>query len=152
MAQQTRMAAPWRTRIEVQHSAPSAEPAWTETGADRGVTQARLVFDTPLRLQQQGHPVRPQALILRRLAADLLLRITLLAEVDAGRPAPVLGARTFVKQAARFGQELDLRWDDWSCYSSKQQRKITLGGALITWPLSGELGLGAYRLEHPAIR
>ncbi len=178
-------------RIEVQHSAPAAEPLWAEvwqpgaaaiaahdashtpqpTQADTGATQARLIFDTPLRLQHQGHPVRPQALTPRKLVADLLRRITLLAEFHAGRPGLLTHAPALVQHAAGLDQRLELHWHDWSRYSSRQQQEMTLGGALGSWTLSGELapllpwlrlgewlhvgknatlGMGGYRLTHPA--
>ena len=178
-------------RIEVQRRADGAEPAWAEiwqpaaaaiaahdarfavapTRADAGATQAQLVFDTPLRLQHQGQPVRPPALTPRKLAADLLRRITLLAEFHAGRPGLIPDAPALVQHAARLGQQLDLHWHDWSRYSSRQRQEMTLGGALGGWTLTGELGpllpwlrlgewlhvgknatlgLGRYRLAHPS--
>lgn len=175
--------------IEVQTSSPSSGPAWTgiwqpgmaaiashDTNLpalvdelDSTVTRARLVFATPLRLQHQGQPVRPQALTPRKLVADLLRRITLLAEFHADRPGLIADAPALVQHAAQLEQQLDLRWHDWSRYSSRQQQEMKLGGALGTWSLSGELapllpwlrlgqwlhvgknaslGLGAYRLQH----
>lgn len=178
-------------RIEVQRRADGAEPAWAEiwqpaaaaiaahdarfavapTRADAVATQAQLVFDTPLRLQHQGQPVRPPALTPRKLVADLLRRITLLAEFHAGRPGLIPDAPALVQHAARLGQQLDLHWHDWSRYSSRQRQEMTLGGALGSWTLTGELGpllpwlrlgewlhvgknatlgLGRYRLAHPS--
>ena len=99
----------------------------------------RLVFDTPLRLQHQGQPVRPAALTPRKLVADLLRRITLLAEFHADRPGLIADAPALVRHAETLDQQLELRWHDWSRYSSRQQQEMTLGGALGSWTLSGEL-------------
>lgn len=132
------------------------------------VTEARLTFLTPLRLQHQGQPVRPHALTPRKLIADLMRRITLLAEFHAGRPELVANARELVHHSEGLTHQQELRWHDWSRYSSRQKQEMTLGGALGSWALSGDLapllpwlhlgqwlhvgknatlGLGAYRLD-----
>lgn len=107
--------------------------------AARPVRTLRLVVRTPLRLQQQGHPVRPQALTPRKLIADLLRRITLLAEFHADRPGFVTDASALVRQADGLVHQPALRWQDWSRYSSRQQQEMTLGGAVGEWTLQGEL-------------
>lgn len=98
-----------------------------------------LAIHTPLRLQQQGRPVRPAALTPRKLIADLLRRITLLAEFHANRPDLVPNAPQLVAHADTLQHHHDLRWYDWSRYSSRQQREMTLGGALGTWTFEGDL-------------
>ncbi|MCK2088267.1 CRISPR system precrRNA processing endoribonuclease RAMP protein Cas6 [Thauera aromatica] len=98
-----------------------------------------LHLHTPLRLQHQGQPVRPHALTPRKLIADLLRRITLLAEFHADRPGLLADAPALVRHADTLGHHPQLRWHDWSRYSSRQQREMTLGGALGTWTLEGEL-------------
>lgn len=144
---------------------PLAAPASTAA-----VTQTRLTFHTPLRLQQQGQPIRPHALTPRKLAADLLRRVSLLAEFHAGLRGVVPDVHDLVRHAEGLAHEHDLHWHDWSRYSSRQQREMPLGGVLGTWTLSGELepllpwlhigqwlhvgknatlGLGAYRLDAP---
>ena len=181
-------------RIEVQQSSAAAAPAWTEiwqsgdaaiaahdakvpTGGDARthappalppVTQAQLVFETPLRLQHQGQPLRAHALTPRKFVADLLRRITLLSEFHAARPNFVSDVHALVGLAATLEHHHALRWLDWSRYSSRQQREMHLGGVVGTWTLHGELdallpwlelgqwlhvgknatlGLGAYRLS-----
>lgn len=178
-------------RIDVQQSdkadqagTPSWAPVWQQGDArlaahetalplaaptsTRAVTEARLTFYTPLRLQQQGQPIRPPALTPRKLVADLLRRLTLLAEFHAGVPDIVPEVHDLVRHAEGLTHQHALRWHDWSRYSSRQQREMPLGGALGSWTLSGELapllpwlhigqwlhvgknatlGLGAYRLD-----
>ena len=115
------------------HEAHVTFPATTDARA------LRLTLHTPLRLQQQGHPLRPQALTPRKLVADLLRRITLLAEFHADRPALVADAGTLVRHADTLAHRTALRWQDWSRYSSRQQQEMTLGGAVGEWTLQGEL-------------
>jgi len=147
------------------HAAKLPLAAPTNTTA---VTEAKLTFLTPLRLQQQGQPIRPDALTPRKLVADLLRRVSLLAEFHAGQPGIVPEVHDLVRHSEGLVHQHDLHWHDWSRYSSRQQREMPLGGALGTWTLSGDLapllqwlnigqwlhvgknatlGLGAYRLE-----
>lgn len=128
----------------------------------------RLVFETPLRLQHQGRPLKPEALTPRKLVADLLRRASLLAEFHADQPGFVPDVGALVRQASTLDHDHDLRWYDWARYSSRQRQEMTLGGAIGTWKLSGSLapllpwleigqwlhlgknatlGLGRYRLE-----
>lgn len=118
---------------------PAHFPTWREAPLTATPSAIRLVFDTPLRLQHQGRPVRPAALTPRKLVADLLRRITLLAEFHADRPGLIADAPALVRHAETLEQQLDLRWHDWSRYSSRQQQEMTLGGALGSWILRGEL-------------
>lgn len=104
-----------------------------------GARTLRLTLHTPLRLQHQGRPLRPQALTPRKLVADLLRRITLLAEFHADRPGLVPDASRLVRQADALDHRPALRWQDWSRYSSRQQQEMTLGGAMGEWTLQGEL-------------
>lgn len=103
------------------------------------VSRLTLAIHTPMRLQQQGHPVRPHALTPRKLVADLLRRITLLGEFHAERAGLVGNASELVRHAETLAHQPALRWQDWSRYSSRQQREMTLGGVVGAWTLEGEL-------------
>lgn len=106
---------------------------------DNDVASIRLQLHTPLRLQIQGHPVRPQALTPRKLVADLLRRATLLAEFHAGQSSLVADAPALVRHAETLDHQPALRWQDWTRYSSRQQQEMTLGGAIGDWTLHGDL-------------
>jgi hypothetical protein len=93
-----------------------------------------------MRLQHQGQPVRPAQLTPRKLVADLLRRITLLAEFHADQPSLVADVSSLVRHAETLHHQPALHWQDWSRYSSRQQREMTLGGAVGRWQLEGELG------------
>lgn len=115
------------------HDARLTLPAATD------VRTLHLILDTPLRLQHQGHPVRPQALTPRKLVADLLRRTTLLAEFHADCPGLVPDAGALVRHAQSVDHHHTLRWQDWSRYSSRQKQEMTLGGAVGEWTLHGDL-------------
>lgn len=116
-------------RIDVQHADQSGAQTWstvwhqgdtqlathetafplTPPASTNASTEARLTFLTPLRLQQQGQPIRPHALSPRKLVADLLRRITLLAEFHAGQPAVVPAVHDLVLHSEGLAHQHDLR-------------------------------------------
>ena len=98
-----------------------------------------LQLHTPMRLQHQGSPVQAHQLTPRKLVADLLRRITLLAEFHADQHDLIPNAPDLVRHAEALEHHPSLRWQDWSRYSSRQQQRMTLGGALGEWQLRGEL-------------
>lgn len=108
-------------------------------GRNAEARRLTLAFHTPLRLQHQGKPLRPQQLTPRKLVADLLRRATLLAEFHADRRNLVDDPSALVRLAETLEHRATLRWHDWSRFSSRQQREMTLGGALGTWTLEGTL-------------
>jgi len=97
-----------------------------------------LHFTTPLRLQHNGHALAPEKLDARTLLMALVRRANLLAEFHGDGPltadfAPLLAA------SAGIHDEKRLAWRDWTRYSSRQQQKMTLGGVMGEWTLSGDL-------------
>lgn len=126
-----------------------------------------LRFHTPLRLQRQGQPLRPEEITVRSLAANLLRRISLLSEFHAGRPLDI-DFREQIARAEAIQSEKHLEWRDWSRYSNRQQQEMKLGGCVGEWVLhkpdqefkrylrlgqwthigkNASFGLGAYRVE-----
>lgn len=123
-----------RGRIE-EHAAELVIPALPASGS------ATLRFETPLRLQHQGHPLPIEKLTPRALITNLLRRSTLLLELHDGQP-PLLeepAAKALARHAESLADERRLRWQDWSRYSSRQKQEMTLGGAIGEWTLRGEL-------------
>lgn len=111
-------------------------------------TSANGIFDlqiqTPLRLQSQGKPLRPAQLTPRTLVSTLARRIALLMDFHApGTPAPQGHANwgEAARAASHLAEQLtdtrDLRWFDWTRFSSRQQQEMTLGGVLGHWTLHG---------------
>lgn len=104
------------------------------------VDAVTLHIHSPLRLQHQGSPLRVAQLSVRALVATLLRRVALLFEMHADRPNAVADPRGLVQRAERLQDERDLRWLDWTRYSSRQRQEMTLGGVVGTWRLRGDLG------------
>jgi hypothetical protein len=99
----------------------------------------RLMITTPLRLQNQGHPIAPDKLTPRTLVTALLRRASLLFELHADMPPVGTEARRLASAAERLTDQRRLEWKDWTRFSSRQDQKMTLGGAVGEWKLAGDL-------------
>jgi hypothetical protein len=115
------------------HEQTLTVPHFADTGA------VTLKITTPLRLQNQGHPVPPERLRPRTLVAALLRRASLLFELHAGLPPVGAGASRLAAAAERLTDERRLQWKDWTRYSSRQEREMILGGVMGEWKLEGGL-------------
>ena len=98
-----------------------------------------LHIHPPLRLQQQGKPLRPAQLDARTLVAALARRAALVLEFHAGQThwgeqVPHIAERAVQVQDVRDA----LRWFDWTRYSSRQQQEMTLGGVIGRWQLAAD--------------
>jgi hypothetical protein len=143
-------------------------PGMTPPGPDVEPGQIRLRFATPLRLQNNGRPLRPEALDSRTLLVALVRRIALISEFHTGQRLD-LDFSALAEASAAIVSEKDLAWRDWTRYSSRQKQEMTLGGVVGGWTLSGKLrpflpllhlgqwlhigknasfGLGRYHVEH----
>jgi CRISPR-associated endoribonuclease Cas6 len=105
--------------------------------ADIGTVTLNIA--TPLRLQNQGHPVPPDELRPRTLVTALLRRASLLFELHAGLPPVGADAARLAAVAERLTDRRSLQWKDWTRFSSRQEREMTLGGVIGEWRLEGEL-------------
>jgi hypothetical protein len=115
------------------HEQTLAVPPFAETDT------ITLTIATPLRLQNQGHPVPPGSLRPRTLVTALLRRASLLFELHAGLPPVGAAASLLAAAAERLADERRLQWKDWKRFSSRQEREMTLGGVVGEWRLSGDL-------------
>lgn len=99
-----------------------------------------LRFTTPLRLQQDGRPLRPGTLTPRAFLMALTRRVALVCEFHLGHRLELdfhdLGLR-----ASAVESDMDLTWRDWTRYSSRQKQEMVLGGCVGTWTLRGDLTL-----------
>jgi len=102
------------------------------------LSELTLHFDTPLRLQRDGHVLGVAKLEPHDLLAALIRRVANLCEFQLGMPLDLdfPGLNTL---AANIHGDKDLRWQDWTRYSARQKQPMTLGGALGDWTLRGEL-------------
>ncbi len=131
-----------------------------------------LHFLTPLRLQENGHALPPNRLTPRALLMALIRRSSLMAEFHGNR-APDWDYKQLSQQAVTVNDEKDLKWQDWTRRSSRQQQTMKLGGVIGRWTLRGKLapflpalhlgqwlhvgketvfGMGRYHLEHKSTR
>lgn len=96
-----------------------------------------LSIHTPLRLQHQGQPLRPQQLSPRTLVSAMARRAALLLEFHADQPhwGPQVPAAAVL--AEQITDQRALRWFNWKRYSSRQQQEMTLGGVVGQWHLNG---------------
>jgi len=97
-----------------------------------------LHFHTPLRLQDNGRAVPPDKLDAERLLMQLMRRLALLAEFH-GNGSPGWDFKALKQAAATIASQKQLKWQDWTRRSSRQQQTMQLGGAIGRWTLQGEL-------------
>jgi hypothetical protein len=104
------------------------------------INAVTLKIVTPLRLQNQGHRIPSVGLKPRTLFTALLRRASLLFELHAALPGLAGDAPRLAAAAERLVDERRLEWKDWTRFSSRQDREMTLGGVIGEWTLSGDLG------------
>ncbi|MEF3193952.1 MAG: hypothetical protein K6346_07045, partial [Halothiobacillaceae bacterium] len=97
-----------------------------------------LRFHTPLRLQTNGRRASADELTARKLLMALVRRTALISEFH-GPGRFNLDFSDLARRAERIESHTALRWQDWTRYSNRQQRKMALGGVVGEWTLSGEL-------------
>lgn len=98
-----------------------------------------LILDihTPLRLQHQGHPLRPHQLNPGTLVSAVARRVALVLEFHAQQPQWGEKVPAVAALSSQFGDSRQLHWFDWTRYSSRQQQTMTLGGVIGQWHLRG---------------
>ena len=97
----------------------------------------KLHIHTPLRLQQQGQPLRVDQLTPRALLAAVARRAALVMEFHAHQSAWGHAVPEQIRLAESLSDDRDLHWHDWTRYSSRQHQEMTLGGVRGRWTLQG---------------
>lgn len=131
-------------------------------------TEITLHFSTPLRLQENGNALPPNRLTARALLMAAVRRASLMAEFH-GNTAPDWHFSQLAEQASAVDEQKDLKWQDWTRRSARQQQTMKLGGVIGDWTLRGNItpflpalhigqwlhigketvfGLGRYELEY----
>jgi hypothetical protein len=132
----------------------------------------QIRFQTPLRLKRDGRNVRPQDFSFADLFGNLLRRFSMLTYFHTETPLEVDFAGLMARARVVGCHQIDLYWQDWTRYSSRQQTAMQMGGLQGTvvlegnqitpfWPYlwlgqwthagkSTSMGLGRYRLETAA--
>lgn len=128
------------TLIYLPGHALTDHPQQVQLPAEAPLEQITLQFETPLRLQHDGHALPPAKLSARALLMALVRRASLLAEIHGGHS--LYSANEFSSMAEIANQiesKHNLTWRDWTRHSSRQQRTMQLGGCVGDWQLSGNL-------------
>lgn len=139
-----------RCRLLAVHAEGDDEPIY-EAGAGRvrshqpapvapltSTGRAVLEFTTPLRLQRQGGRVGLRELDARILLINLVRRHQLLCDGHLQQP----GRQDFTalgEAASAISLKADMRWHDWTRYSSRQRQAMTLGGLVGKVELEGDI-------------
>lgn len=91
---------------------------------------------TPLRLQHQGKPLRPEELSVRTLLLAALRRASLMSELHMDQKIQ-LDVKGLLELVPQMRDQRDaLTWRDWTRYSSRQGREMILGGVVGPWILT----------------
>ena len=125
--------------VSVPQLGSSQSSQWSAVVATNQLPLSALTLQihTPLRLQHQGHPVRPNSLTPHVLVAALARRVALVMEFHAGQTEWGAQVPPLAQMADALQDERDLHWHDWTRYSSRQQQEMTLGGVMGRWTLRG---------------
>ncbi|WP_044469481.1 CRISPR system precrRNA processing endoribonuclease RAMP protein Cas6 [Mannheimia massilioguelmaensis] len=88
---------------------------------------------TPLRIQDNGKPLRENQISKERFLITLAKRISLLAEFHT-QPLQ-LDFERLITEIEPIQDRKNLHWQDWTRYSSRQKQKMKLGGVVGRWRL-----------------
>ena len=122
-------------QVNTNTTSNGVSPAPTGELAPQCVT---LHFQTPLRLQQNGHALAPHRLAPRSLVMAAARRGSLLAKFHGGGE-PAIDWTALTAEADAITDQRQLEWRDWTRYSSKQKTTMQLGGVIGQWELRGDL-------------
>lgn len=119
-------------QILAHPAAIDIDPSLPEAGV------IRLRLTTPLRLQHNGRPIRPEHLRARDLLVQLMRRVALISEFHVGQRLQ-LDYGALAERAGGIRDDKALTWRDWTRYSNRQKQEMTLGGVVGEWGLAGEM-------------
>ena len=92
---------------------------------------AQIKIETPLRLQENGKPLRVNEMTAERFFISLAKRLSLLSEFHS---EPLnLDFGLLKTQIEQIQDDKHLKWQDWTRYSSRQDQKMKLGGVIGEW-------------------
>lgn len=102
--------------------------------------ELRIKIQTPLRIHREKHPIKPDDLTIGDFTASLLRRIELLYAGHTQTPSFMTDKAELLKQAKLLVEEKrELKWQDWTRWSGRQQTHIALGGVVGEWCFKGDL-------------
>lgn len=115
--------------------------AWIEVPEFHGASDVRLVFSSPLRLQENGRPLPPEEISAQKLLMALVRRTALLMEFHGGKTLD-LPFKEFSELCAKSVAATDnLTWFDWKRYSNRQHQMMNFGGNVGVLELHDVVGV-----------
>ncbi len=96
-----------------------------------------ITFLTPLRLKRDGRNVRPEAFRFADLLGSVLRRVSMLSYFHTEQPFETDFAALKERAAALELAGRELRWHDWTRYSSRQGTTMQMGGLVGRVRLEG---------------
>lgn len=103
-----------------------------------------LILETPLRLKANNRNLTPREFRFGVLFANLLRRISLLTAFHTDTPLEIDFAGLTRAGHAVEATETDLRWQDWTRYSSRQDTLMQMGGLRGRITLAGRAKLAPF--------
>lgn len=105
----------------------------------RQIKKIHIILQTPLRIHHQGHPVVPDQFTAQDFLISLLRRQENMAKYHITN-YPLLNYEEIKNDIANVRiTSSNLHWCDWARYSSRQQKRIALGGIVGDFVLQGDL-------------
>ena len=99
-----------------------------------------LHIQTPLRIHRDGHPIKPDDLTVGDFVSSLIRRTELLYKGHTQQKCFMEDKVKLLEQAKQLEEVTrDLKWQDWTRWSGRQQTHIALGGVVGKWTISGDL-------------
>lgn len=145
----------------VSQAQPAESDAWTNIYEPGAVLQSappnspaipsppeavRFIFETPVRLQRDGHLVTPQKFRFSDLFGPLLRRVSMLTSFHTDTPLETDFAGLMEQSRRLETVSVKLAWKDWTRYSSRQKTTMQMGGLIgeIVVDLTGSSQLWPY--------
>lgn len=104
---------------------------------DNYIKSITLEITTPMRLQKDGHPKDSEDITARDFLIALVRRISLVLEFHCNIKDNI-AFNMLSNEADLISISKDLKWQDWTRYSSRQHQKMILGGVVGRITLQGE--------------
>jgi hypothetical protein len=101
-------------------------------------SSVRLHLQTPLRIKHHGRFIGPRHLTAADLLRNLIMRMAMLCELYAPQRGGLDTNALFAAIPAVQMSDAQLRWHDWTRYSSRQRTSMQMGGLLGQLTLSGD--------------
>ena len=97
-----------------------------------------LEFQSPVRLKYQNRLLTPQRFEVAAILGNLLRRVSMLSYFHGNAPLELDFKSLTAAARSTAALSTELKWSEWTRYSSRQKTKMQMGGITGTVQLSGE--------------